>query len=46
MCISDVPEIKKSILEEGLRSGLSIHPGAMKMYHDLRKLFDLSEVED
>ena len=29
----------KSILEEGHRSGLSIHPGATKMYQDLRKVF-------
>ncbi|KAI5405994.1 hypothetical protein KIW84_052663 [Lathyrus oleraceus] len=35
----DVPKIKKGILEEGHRSGLSIHPGATKMYQDLKKLF-------
>ncbi|WJX88383.1 hypothetical protein P8452_70481 [Trifolium repens] len=39
VCVPDVPEIKKSILEEGHRSGLSIHPGATKMYQDLKKLF-------
>lgn len=39
VCILDVVELKKSILEEGHRSGLSIHPGATKMYHDLKKLF-------
>ena len=39
VCIPDVPELKKSILKEGNRSGLSIHPGATKMYHDLKKLF-------
>ena len=39
VCIPDVTELKKSILEEGHRSGLSIHPGATKMYHDLKKLF-------
>ena len=38
-CVLDVTEIRKSILEEGHRSGLSIHPGATKMYHDLKKLF-------
>jgi len=27
------------ILEESHRSSLSIHPGATKMYHDLKKLF-------
>src|SRR3954469_7868026 len=39
VCVPDVVEIRKSILEEGPRSGLSIHPGATKMYHDLKKLF-------
>src|ERR1043165_7773000 len=28
VCVPDVAEIRKSILEEGHRSGLSIHPGA------------------
>ncbi|MCI64280.1 hypothetical protein A2U01_0085538, partial [Trifolium medium] len=27
VCVSDVPELKKMILEEGHRSNLSIHPG-------------------
>ncbi|KAI5437984.1 hypothetical protein KIW84_023930 [Lathyrus oleraceus] len=31
VCIPDVTELKKSILEEGHRSGLSIHPGATKI---------------
>ena len=31
--------ISKLILEESHKSSLSIHPGATKMYHDLRKLF-------
>ena len=39
VCVPDIPEIKKSIIEEGHRSGLSIHPGATKMYQDLKKLF-------
>jgi len=34
-----VPELKKRILEEGQISSLSIHPGATKMYQDLKKLF-------
>ncbi|XP_058727100.1 uncharacterized protein LOC131598524 [Vicia villosa] len=37
--IPDVPELMKSTLEEGHRSGLSIHPDATKMYQDLKKLF-------
>ena len=39
VCVPDVPELKKSIIEEGHRSGLSIHPGATKMYQDLKKVF-------
>ena len=39
VCVPDVVEIEKSILEEGHRSGMSIHPGATKMCHDLKKLF-------
>lgn len=39
VCVPDVPELKKIILEERYRSGLSIHPDAMKMYQNLRKIF-------
>jgi len=39
VCVPDVPELKKRILDEGHRSSLSIHPGATKMYQDLKKLF-------
>ena len=39
VCIPDVGDLKKRILDEGHRSGMSIHPGATKMYQDLRKLF-------
>jgi len=39
VCVSDVLELKKQILDEGHRSSLSIHPGATKMYHDLKMLF-------
>ncbi|KAI5431881.1 hypothetical protein KIW84_035859 [Lathyrus oleraceus] len=39
VCVPDVPEIKKSIVEEGHRSGLSIHPGATKMYQNMNKFF-------
>ena len=39
VCVPDIPELKKSILEEGHRSGLSIHPGATKMYQEWKKLF-------
>jgi hypothetical protein len=39
VCVPDVPELKKRILEEGHRSNLSIHPGATKMYQDLKGMF-------
>ncbi|MCI69465.1 hypothetical protein A2U01_0090727, partial [Trifolium medium] len=39
VCVPDVPELKKMVLEEGHRSGLSIHSGVTKMYQDLKKLF-------
>jgi len=39
VCVSDVSELKKGILDEGHRSSLSIHPVATKMYQDLKRLF-------
>ena len=38
-CIPNDSELKKMILEESHRSSLSIHPGATKMYQDLKKIF-------
>jgi len=38
VCVSEVPELKKRILDEGHRSSLSIHPEATKMYQDLKWL--------
>lgn len=35
----DLLELKKSILEESHKSGLSIHLGATKMYQDLKKMY-------
>jgi hypothetical protein len=39
VCVPDVPELKRKILNEGHHSSLSIHPVTMKMYQDLKKLF-------
>lgn len=39
VCVPDTPELKTSILEEGYKSGLSIHLGAPKMYQDLKRMF-------
>ncbi|XP_050910032.1 uncharacterized protein LOC127123898 [Lathyrus oleraceus] len=35
--VSELLEIKKIILEEGPKSGLSVHPVATEMYQDLKK---------
>ena len=37
VCVPDIAELKKSILEEGHRSGLSIHPGATKRYQEFEE---------
>lgn len=37
--VPDMPKLKKIILEEGHRNDLSIHLGATKTYHDLKKMF-------
>jgi len=39
VCVPDVLELKRQILNEGHMSSLSIHPGATKMYQDLKRLF-------
>jgi hypothetical protein len=39
VCVPDVLELKRRILDEGHRSSLSIHPEATKMYQDLKRLF-------
>jgi len=37
--VPSVSKLRRTILEEGHRSSLSIHPGATKMYQDLRQIF-------
>lgn len=39
MCVSNVPELKQSIFDEGHRSGMSIHRDATKMYQDFKRIF-------
>lgn len=45
VCVPDVPELKKQILEEGYRSSLSIHPRATKMYQDLKRFIRWSRMK-
>jgi len=39
ICVPNVPELRKMILEECHRSNLSIHPGVTKIYQDLKIMF-------
>ena len=39
LCIPQNQDIQKLILEEGHKSKMSFHPGATKMYQDLKKMF-------
>ncbi|XP_072077778.1 uncharacterized protein [Arachis hypogaea] len=37
--VSDVGDLRQSILEKAHKSGFSIHPGSTKMYQDLKTMF-------
>ena len=39
LCVPNVGELREHILEEAYNSRHSIHPGATKMYRDLRKVY-------
>ena len=39
ICAPNVLELRKMILKEGHKSNLSIHPGATKIYQDLKTMF-------
>jgi len=39
VCVSMVEELKKKILDEGHNTPHSIHPGANKLYKDLKQMF-------
>ena len=39
LCVPDVGELKKYILEEAYNSRYSIHPGVTKMYRDLGEVY-------
>jgi hypothetical protein len=48
ICMSNAEALRKQILEEAHKSRYSIHPGEVKMYKDLKKVYwlcvDLSYV--
>ena len=39
LCVPDMDELRKEIIEEAHYSAYSIHPGSTKMYHDLKDTY-------
>ncbi|XP_059629608.1 uncharacterized protein LOC132272482 [Cornus florida] len=39
LCVPDLADLKKEILEEAHHSRYTVHPGGTKMYHDLKRQF-------
>ena len=39
MCVPDIPELKKRVLDEAHRSMFAMHPGNNKMYRDLKQTY-------
>ena len=39
MCILDIPELKKRVLDEAHRSAFAMHPGNNKMYRNLKQTY-------
>ena len=39
LCVPDVDDLRKLILQEAHNSSYSIHPGSTKMYIDLREVY-------
>ena len=45
LCVPDVGELRQHILAEARNSRYSIHPGATKMYRDLREVYWLNDMK-
>ena len=39
LCVLNIPEIKRYVLEEAHNTNFTMHPGGTKMYQDLRETF-------
>ena len=39
LCVPDVDDLRKEILEEAHSAAYSVHPGATKMYHGIKDLY-------
>ena len=39
ICVPDISDLKQHIMDEGHKTKWAIHPGMMKMYQDLKKMY-------
>ena len=39
LCVPEIPEIRRQVLEEAHNSKFTVHPGGTKMYRDLKETF-------
>ena len=39
LCVPDVDDLRKELLEEAHYSAYSVHPGSTKMYHTLKDTY-------
>ena len=39
LCVADIPELKRKILQEAHNSKFAVHPGNTKMYQDVKLTF-------
>ena len=39
ICVPDIPELKREVLDECHKSKFCIHPGVSKMYNDIKRTF-------
>ena len=39
LCVPDVEDLKKEIMEEAHFFAYSVHPGSTKMYHNLKDIY-------
>ena len=39
ICVPDIAELKREVMDECHKSKISVHPGVNKMYHDLKRTF-------
>ena len=39
LCVSDIPQLRRDLMDEAHRSRFTIHPGSTKMYRDMRRQY-------